>query len=51
LYKLARLLAHFVVFNEYGITDEERVEVATDICLPLMDKIMVDLMFWKDRTE
>jgi inositol-hexakisphosphate/diphosphoinositol-pentakisphosphate 1-kinase len=37
--------------NEYGINDEERVQVATDICLPLLEKILVDLMFWKEMTE
>ena len=49
MYKLSRLLAHFVVSNEYGITDEERVGVATEICLPLMEKILIDLMFWKEK--
>jgi len=51
LYKESKLLAHFVVPNEYGINDEERVQVAVDICLPLLEKILVDLMFWKEMTE
>lgn len=51
LYWLAKLLAYFVVFNEYGITDDERIKVGTEICLPLLDKILVDLMFWKENTS
>ena len=51
LYGVAKLLAHFVGINELGINDQERIEVATDICLPLLDKILVDLMFWKERPE
>ena len=45
---MSRLLAHFVVPNEYGIKDEEKVKTAQDIASPLLEKILTDLMFWKN---
>jgi inositol hexakisphosphate/diphosphoinositol-pentakisphosphate kinase len=48
---LSKTLTYFVVINEYGITDIERIQVGKDICLPLLEKILVDLMFWKEKTS
>lgn len=36
LHDTAKMLAHFVVNNEYGISAEERLSVAQDICVPLL---------------
>lgn len=51
LFQTAETLAYFVVINEYGITDKERIKVAQDICLPLFEKILIDLMFWKAKNS
>jgi inositol hexakisphosphate/diphosphoinositol-pentakisphosphate kinase len=51
LHDKARTLAHFVVINEYGIKDEERLRIAQDICLPLIEKMKVDLMFWREKSS
>lgn len=40
-----------MVINEYGATDKERIQVGKDICLPLFEKILIDLMFWKEKTS
>lgn len=45
--ELAKLIAHFVVSNEYGITNEEKIITAQEIASPLLQKILADLMFWK----
>ena len=44
----SKLLAHFVVPNEYGLTDEDKIKTAQEIASPLLEKILTDLMFWKD---
>jgi inositol hexakisphosphate/diphosphoinositol-pentakisphosphate kinase len=31
------------------MTDLERVETAKNIVSPLLDKILIDLMFWKEK--
>lgn len=49
MYKLAKLLAHFVVPNEYGMKNKESLATAKDIISPLLEKILVDLMFWKNK--
>lgn len=46
---MARLLAYFVVPNEYGISDKQKLMTAKEIVSPLMEKILVDLMFWKNK--
>ena len=33
---LSKTLAYFVVINEYGASEEERIKVAKDICVPLL---------------
>lgn len=40
-----------MVVNEYGMNDWERLKIAQDICLPLIEKIKVDLMFWKEKSS
>ncbi len=51
LEKTAKLLAQFVVIHEYGICDSEKLKIALDICIPLLDKILIDLMFWKEKSS
>jgi hypothetical protein len=34
--ELAKLIAHFVVSNEYGITNEEKIITAQEIASPLL---------------
>ena len=51
IHQLAKMLAYFVVINEYGLTDDERIQVGKDICLPLLEKILIDLMFWSEKTS
>jgi hypothetical protein len=36
LYDLAKLLAYFVVPNEYGMNDKEKLKTANDIVSPLL---------------
>jgi inositol hexakisphosphate/diphosphoinositol-pentakisphosphate kinase len=33
------------------MSDEERMRIAQDICLPLIEKMKVDLMFWKEKSS
>ena len=49
LENLARLLAYFIVPNEYGLNDKQKLITAKEIVSPLMEKILVDLMFWKNK--
>ena len=43
LFDSARPLADIVIPQEYGITEEEKVDIAKKICTPLLRKIHSDL--------
>ncbi|XP_033624423.1 inositol hexakisphosphate and diphosphoinositol-pentakisphosphate kinase 2-like isoform X2 [Asterias rubens] len=43
LYLGAQLLADVIIPQEYGITAEEKLEIGTSICTPLLRKIRADL--------
>lgn len=45
----AKNLARFVVPNERGITDDQKIEAAKTVCLPLLEKVLEDLLFWKTK--
>jgi len=36
-------LADLVMSQEYGITREEKLDIAENICCPLLNKIQVDI--------
>jgi hypothetical protein len=46
-YQLAELLASFVVPNESGITEIEKIETASSTVGALCTKIKTDLIWWK----
>ena len=48
-FELAKLLAYFVVPNEYGMNDRLKLETSHNIGAPLLEKILSDLLFWKDK--
>ncbi|XP_031227513.1 inositol hexakisphosphate and diphosphoinositol-pentakisphosphate kinase 1 isoform X5 [Mastomys coucha] len=43
LLRLSKALADVVIPQEYGISREEKVEIAVGFCLPLLRKILLDL--------
>ncbi|XP_076785707.1 inositol hexakisphosphate and diphosphoinositol-pentakisphosphate kinase 1 isoform X5 [Arvicanthis niloticus] len=43
LLRLSKALADVVIPQEYGISKEEKVEIAVGFCLPLLRKILLDL--------
>ncbi|XP_068131410.1 inositol hexakisphosphate and diphosphoinositol-pentakisphosphate kinase 1 isoform X9 [Hyperolius riggenbachi] len=43
LFKLSKSLADIVIPQEYGINKEEKLEIAVGYCLPLINKIQLDL--------
>ncbi|XP_063305029.1 inositol hexakisphosphate and diphosphoinositol-pentakisphosphate kinase 1 isoform X1 [Pelobates fuscus] len=43
LFKLSKYLADIIIPQEYGITKEEKLEIAVGYCLPLINKIQLDL--------
>lgn len=43
LLRLSKALAHVVIPQEYGISREEKLEIAVGFCLPLLRKILLDL--------
>ena len=45
---MAKMFAYFVVPNEYGMNDKLKLETAHNIAGPLLEKILNDLMFWKE---
>lgn len=40
-------MASFVVPNEFGITEDEKVKFAVEVASPLCEKINNDLVWWK----
>ncbi|XP_039346869.1 inositol hexakisphosphate and diphosphoinositol-pentakisphosphate kinase 1 isoform X5 [Mauremys reevesii] len=43
LFKLSKALADVIIPQEYGISKEEKLEIAIGFCLPLIKKIQLDL--------
>ncbi|XP_066448810.1 inositol hexakisphosphate and diphosphoinositol-pentakisphosphate kinase 1 isoform X7 [Eleutherodactylus coqui] len=43
LFKLSKSLADVIIPQEYGINKEEKLEIAVGYCLPLINKILLDL--------
>ncbi|XP_072004485.1 inositol hexakisphosphate and diphosphoinositol-pentakisphosphate kinase 1 isoform X10 [Engystomops pustulosus] len=43
LFKLSKFLADVIIPQEYGINKEEKLEIALGYCLPLINKILLDL--------
>ncbi|XP_069840045.1 inositol hexakisphosphate and diphosphoinositol-pentakisphosphate kinase 1 isoform X3 [Dendropsophus ebraccatus] len=43
LFKLSKSLADIIIPQEYGINKEEKLEIAMGYCLPLINKILLDL--------
>ncbi|KYO28149.1 inositol hexakisphosphate and diphosphoinositol-pentakisphosphate kinase 2 isoform B [Alligator mississippiensis] len=43
LFKLSKALADVIIPQEYGISKEEKLEIAIGFCLPLVKKIQLDL--------
>ncbi|KAM3925718.1 inositol hexakisphosphate and diphosphoinositol-pentakisphosphate kinase 1 isoform 4-T6 [Leptodactylus fuscus] len=43
LFKLSKYLADVIIPQEYGINKEEKLEIAMGYCLPLINKILLDL--------
>ncbi|XP_044135491.1 inositol hexakisphosphate and diphosphoinositol-pentakisphosphate kinase 1 isoform X7 [Bufo gargarizans] len=43
LFKLSKSLADVIIPQEYGINKEEKLEIAMGFCLPLINKILLDL--------
>ncbi|XP_072258600.1 inositol hexakisphosphate and diphosphoinositol-pentakisphosphate kinase 1 isoform X14 [Pyxicephalus adspersus] len=43
LFKLSKSLADVIIPQEYGINKEEKLEIAVGYCLPLINKIQLDL--------
>ncbi|XP_075884994.1 inositol hexakisphosphate and diphosphoinositol-pentakisphosphate kinase 1 isoform X2 [Nelusetta ayraudi] len=43
LFRLSRALADIVIPQEYGVSQEEKLDIAQAYCLPLMKKIQLDL--------
>ncbi|KAM8974036.1 inositol hexakisphosphate and diphosphoinositol-pentakisphosphate kinase 1 isoform 2-T2 [Pelodytes ibericus] len=43
LFKLSKYLADIIIPQEYGINKEEKLEIAVGYCLPLINKIQLDL--------
>uniref|UniRef100_A0A8C5Q8Y0 Inositol hexakisphosphate and diphosphoinositol-pentakisphosphate kinase n=1 Tax=Leptobrachium leishanense TaxID=445787 RepID=A0A8C5Q8Y0_9ANUR len=43
LFKLSKYLADIIIPQEYGISQEEKLEIAVGYCLPLINKIQLDL--------
>ncbi|XP_053317989.1 inositol hexakisphosphate and diphosphoinositol-pentakisphosphate kinase 1 isoform X10 [Spea bombifrons] len=43
LFKLSKYLADIIIPQEYGINEEEKLEIAVGFCLPLLNKIQLDL--------
>ncbi|KAJ0069440.1 hypothetical protein NL108_006041, partial [Boleophthalmus pectinirostris] len=43
LFRLSRALADIVIPQEYGISREEKLDIAQTYCVPLMKKIQLDL--------
>ncbi|XP_033823768.1 inositol hexakisphosphate and diphosphoinositol-pentakisphosphate kinase 1 isoform X4 [Periophthalmus magnuspinnatus] len=43
LFRLSRALADIVIPQEYGISKEEKLDIAQTYCVPLMKKIQLDL--------
>ncbi|XP_075063972.1 inositol hexakisphosphate and diphosphoinositol-pentakisphosphate kinase 1 isoform X12 [Mixophyes fleayi] len=43
LFKLSKSLADIIIPQEYGINKEEKLEIAVGYCLPLINKIQLDL--------
>ncbi|XP_053451688.1 inositol hexakisphosphate and diphosphoinositol-pentakisphosphate kinase 1 isoform X6 [Nycticebus coucang] len=43
LLRLSKALADVVIPQEYGISQEEKLEIAVGFCLPLLRKILLDL--------
>ncbi|XP_056428069.1 inositol hexakisphosphate and diphosphoinositol-pentakisphosphate kinase 1 isoform X2 [Hyla sarda] len=43
LFKLSKWLADIIIPQEYGINKEEKLEIAFGYCLPLINKILLDL--------
>ncbi|KAG8440584.1 hypothetical protein GDO86_006364 [Hymenochirus boettgeri] len=43
LFKISKLLADIIIPQEYGINKEEKLEIAVGYCLPLINKILLDL--------
>uniref|UniRef100_A0ACB8E504 Inositol hexakisphosphate and diphosphoinositol-pentakisphosphate kinase 1 n=1 Tax=Sphaerodactylus townsendi TaxID=933632 RepID=A0ACB8E504_9SAUR len=43
LFKLSKALADVVIPQEYGISKQEKLEIAVGFCLPLIRKIQLDL--------
>ncbi|XP_039665139.1 inositol hexakisphosphate and diphosphoinositol-pentakisphosphate kinase 1 isoform X14 [Perca fluviatilis] len=43
LFRLSRALADIVIPQEYGITKDEKLDIAQAYCVPLMKKIQLDL--------
>lgn len=48
-YLLAEEMASFVIPNEFGITEDERIQFAMQLVSPLCNKIKKDLMWWKTQ--
>ncbi|MEE6503363.1 hypothetical protein FKM82_004802 [Ascaphus truei] len=43
LFKISKSLADIIIPQEYGINKEEKLEIAVGYCLPLINKIQLDL--------
>ncbi|XP_053128434.1 inositol hexakisphosphate and diphosphoinositol-pentakisphosphate kinase 1 isoform X2 [Hemicordylus capensis] len=43
LFRLSKALADIVIPQEYGISKQEKLEIAVGFCLPLIRKILLDL--------
>ncbi|XP_041444199.1 inositol hexakisphosphate and diphosphoinositol-pentakisphosphate kinase 1 isoform X2 [Xenopus laevis] len=43
LFKISKSLADIIIPQEYGINKEEKLEIAVGYCLPLIEKIQLDL--------
>ncbi|KAM5170433.1 inositol hexakisphosphate and diphosphoinositol-pentakisphosphate kinase 1 isoform 2-T2 [Mantella aurantiaca] len=43
LFKFSKSLADIIIPQEYGINKEEKLEIAVGYCLPLINKILLDL--------
>ncbi|XP_063781974.1 inositol hexakisphosphate and diphosphoinositol-pentakisphosphate kinase 1 isoform X16 [Pseudophryne corroboree] len=43
LFKLSKWLADIIIPQEYGISKDEKMEIAVGYCLPLINKIQLDL--------
>lgn len=51
LYIQSMHLADLVMPQEYGITCEEKLEIAEKICCPLLSKIQTDISNAVDNTD